>query len=152
MRSRGLSLSNTGYRFGYRDSIFRNELRNNAIITSVVFRLEKGTMAKSLSYAALNDELRRSNNLHPDISDVFKVVQDVRRTELPDLKIMGNAGSSFKNPIIDAAHKLSLEQRYHDLTSNAQPGGFNISAGWLIEKAGGRVSGRVMQGVTNGRL
>ncbi len=131
-RKKWLSLSKDGCRFGYRDSIFKNELRNDAIIVSVVFRLEKGSTAKSLSYAALTDELI----LHPDISDVFEVVQDVRRTKLPDVKALGNAGSFFKNPVIDAAQKLRLEKQYPDLSSNPQGSGFKISAGWLIEKAG----------------
>jgi UDP-N-acetylmuramate dehydrogenase len=135
-RKKWLSLSKADCRFGYRDSIFKNDLRNDAIIVSVAFRLEKGTAAKTLSYAALTEELRRRNLLHPDISDVFEVVQDVRRTKLPDLKVMGNAGSFFKNPVIDAAHKLSLEERYPDLSSNPQGSDFKIPAGWLIEKAG----------------
>lgn len=133
---RWLSLSKADCSFGYRDSIFKNELRNDAIIVSVVFRLDKGTAAKSLSYAALTDELSRRNILHPDIRDVFEAVQDVRRTKLPDLKVMGNAGSFFKNPVIDSGHKLRLEQQYPDLSSNAQGGGYKIPAGWLIEKAG----------------
>lgn len=131
-----LTLSNADCQFGYRESVFKNELRNKAIIVSVVFRLTKGTRALALSYAALTEELVRRNILNPDISDVFEVVQEVRRTRLPDQTVMGNAGSFFKNPVIDAGHKLRLEQQYPDLKSNRHGSGFKIPAGWLIEKAG----------------
>ncbi|MCU0377774.1 MAG: UDP-N-acetylmuramate dehydrogenase [Bacteroidales bacterium] len=131
-----LTLSNADCRFGYRDSIFKNELKNKAIIVSAVFRLTKGTVAMSLSYAALTAELKRRNVSHPDIREVFEVVQDVRRTRLPDPATMGNAGSFFKNPVIDSGHKSRLEKEYPDLSFNPHGTGYKIAAGWLIEKAG----------------
>jgi UDP-N-acetylmuramate dehydrogenase len=122
--------------FQYRNSIFKKELKNNAIITSVRYRLSKKKNL-NLNYKDLQKELIQSGIKNPNLQQVFESICKIRKRKLPDPNILGNAGSFFKNPIV------SLEN-FERIKSNdpavigfkAENGCMKLSAGWLIEKAG----------------
>ncbi len=123
-------------KFGYRDSIFKNELKDRIFITSVTIRLNIKPKLKT-DYDALKKEIQKRNIRKLDISLLSEVIRSVRNSKLPDPSKVGNAGSFFKNPVIDEEHFLTLCKKYTDLVffqiDNKQ---YKIPAGWLIEKAG----------------
>jgi UDP-N-acetylmuramate dehydrogenase len=124
-------------RFGYRDSIFKHELRGKAIITSVSLRLEKNDVALHTSYKDIETELAAMNVTKPTIRDVFEAVCTVRRRKLPDPAEIGNAGSFFKNPTITAAEFTALAAKYPEIPHYSQPNSDEkIPAAWLIQQCG----------------
>lgn len=130
-------------RFGYRDSIFKNELKDHYIITSVSLRLSKFPDI-NIRYGAIKEELERRNILTPTIADVSAVVSDIRVSKLPDPSTIGNAGSFFKNPVIDQAGFDTIRKEFPGIVHYPVPGGkIKLAAGWLIEQCGfkGIVSG-----------
>lgn len=120
-------------RFRYRHSIFKDELRGRALITSVRLRLRKADRPV-LDYAALRQRLDGA----ADAAAVFKAVCALRRERLPDPRHLPNAGSFFQNPRISAARFASLRRRHPGLPGTQVDGGIKLSAGWLIEQAGYR--------------
>ncbi|TAL92031.1 MAG: UDP-N-acetylmuramate dehydrogenase [Paraburkholderia sp.] len=125
-------------RFGYRDSFFKREGRNRFVITSVTFRLPKA-WAPRAGYADIARELsaRGLGDAAPDAQAIFDAVVAVRRAKLPDPLELGNAGSFFKNPVIDRARFDALQQREPDVVSYRQPdGSVKLAAGWLIDRCG----------------
>jgi UDP-N-acetylmuramate dehydrogenase len=129
-------LSNMECHFGYRNSIFKKELKDKVIIVSVTFKLSKHPTLK-LEYGALRDELKKMGIENPGIRDVAKAVTNIRRSKLPDPKEIGNAGSFFKNPSVTENEYLKLKSSYSEIPSYSQPDKtFKIPAGWLIEQCG----------------
>lgn len=123
-------------RFGYRESIFKRELKNDFLITRVVLRLKKRAEL-NLNYRAFNDYIKSSGRELNNPADVRKAVLEIRGSKLPDPSHLGNAGSFFKNPEIDGEHLLQLKDKYHDLVYfETGDGKYKIPAGWLIEKSG----------------
>ena len=123
--------------FGYRDSIFKREARDQYMIGWVEYRLTKKNHRLHLSYGAIGEVLEQNQIHAPSIADVAEAVQSIRRSKLPDPKLLGNAGSFFKNPVIPALEAAELSAQYPDLpVYEASPGWKKIPAGWLIEKAG----------------
>lgn len=117
-------------RFSYRDSIFKHQLKNNFIITRVVFRLSK-KFTPNLSYGPLQTlgEL--------DAKALIAAVCEIRRSKLPDPAITPNAGSFFKNPIVSNNKASELRQSFPKLPQYPQADGqVKLAAGWLIEQAG----------------
>ena len=94
--------SNNDCNFGYRNSVFKNELKGKYIITSVVFKLTKEKHKLNYSYGAIQSELEKRNIDKPTIKDISDVVIDIRNTKLPNPKEIGNSGSFFKNPVISS--------------------------------------------------
>ncbi len=121
-------------RFGYRDSIFKHELRGKTVITSVTFKLTLNPVP-DISYKDVSERLSHIQN--PNIGDVRKAIMDIRREKLPDPAITGNAGSFFKNPVIpeSVAKRLSDENPSLKLFP-ASPSFSKIPAAWLIEQCG----------------
>ncbi|WP_432710590.1 UDP-N-acetylmuramate dehydrogenase [Pedobacter sp.] len=122
--------------FGYRDSIFKNELKGAYIITSVSFRLNKHAKINS-QYGAIQAELQHRGITRPTIAAISQVVSDIRVSKLPDPATIGNAGSFFKNPIVPAAQLHDIASRYPGVIY--YPVGkthFKLAAGWLIESCG----------------
>ena len=121
--------------FAYRDSIFKNELKNKWIITAVVFELSK-IKQFNMEYAALKGELdKRYPN--PTLQQLIALINEIRDAKLPDIKKIGSAGSFFKNPIIPKKHYESLKQNYSNLTGyETEPGFVKLAAGQLIDMAG----------------
>lgn len=130
------TLSNEACRFGYRDSIFKQELKNRVFITSVCFRLLKKSTVNT-SYGAIEEELRQAGISEPGPADVAAAVIRIRSSKLPDPKEIGNAGSFFKNPVISLQQYLDLKKEYHDMPSyTVDESHVKIPAGWLIERCG----------------
>ncbi len=123
-------------KFGYRESIFKSERKGRYIILNVTFRLSKSPILKT-SYGAIRDELNKMNVKTPSIRDISKAVIAIRRSKLPDPKDIGNAGSFFKNPVVDQALFLSLSKKYPDLPAYPhEDQSVKLAAGWLIEQCG----------------
>jgi len=123
--------------FGYRESVFKHEVKDQFIITSVVFKLTKRNHRINTSYGDITKELEKHNIITPTLKDVSNAVIAIRQSKLPDPKELGNSGSFFKNPIIpktdfEKIHALHPEMP-HYIVSETE---VKVPAGWLIEKAG----------------
>ncbi|WP_313111330.1 UDP-N-acetylmuramate dehydrogenase [Aequorivita sediminis] len=129
--------SNEECKFGYRNSIFKNEAKGKYIITSVTFKLTKKDHKLSISYGDIQKVLAEKNILNPGIKDVADAVIAIRQSKLPDPKLLGNSGSFFKNPIIDNDTFEEFRKKYPEAPFyKVSPTEFKIPAGWLIEKSG----------------
>ena len=121
-------------RFGYRDSIFKNELKGKYLITKVFFRLSVRPVY-NLDYGTLKEETKKLGEL--SLCNVRQAVINVRTSKLPDPAIIGNAGSFFKNPVISPSDADKLKQKYPGVPSYIEPSGdIKLPAGWLIERCG----------------
>jgi UDP-N-acetylmuramate dehydrogenase len=122
--------------FSYRSSMFREELKNEFIITSVKLKLLKNSKPNT-SYKTLREYLTVKKVLNPTIKDISKAVAGIRRSRLPDPVKIGNAGSFFKNPVLSDEVFRKLKFEYPDIVSfTSDAGQVKISAGWLLEKCG----------------
>jgi len=130
-----ITLDNQACGFGYRDSIFKRELKNRAVICSVVFRLSK-TPELKLDYGDIRKELAARNLADPSVRDISGIIAGIRQSKLPDPEKTGNAGSFFKNPVIGESEFQILSSSYPHLKFFRQGDYYKISAGWLIEQAG----------------
>ncbi|MFM0010739.1 MULTISPECIES: UDP-N-acetylmuramate dehydrogenase [Paraburkholderia] len=131
-------------RFGYRDSFFKREGRDRFVITSVTFRLPKSWQPRA-GYADLARELAASGHADtpPSAQAIFDAVVAVRRAKLPDPLQLGNAGSFFKNPVVEATQFEALKVKEPEVVSYLQPDGrVKLAAGWLIDRCGWK--GRAM--------
>lgn len=129
-----LTLSKEECHFGYRESIFKHDLRGKAIITSVEFTLHKEARP-NLGYGDLQREVEARGGA--TLANIRDAVCAIRRSKLPDTAEIGNAGSFFKNPIVDVATAEELLSRYENMpTYPAADGCRKIAAGWLIDQAG----------------
>ena len=124
-------------RFGYRESIFKKELKNKYIITKVALKLTKPPHKLNTNYGDIQKELERLNISVPTIKDVSDTVIKIRRSKLPDPKEIGNSGSFFKNPIINKSDFEQLYLKYPTIAHyKVDDNSVKIAAGWLIEHAG----------------
>lgn len=120
--------------FAYRDSIFKKQGRNQWIITAVYFNLSKKPQIKT-SYGVIQNELQKKNILQPTIKDLSDLVINIRRSKLPDPKLIGNAGSFFKNPIIKEEQFFHLKSSYPEIVAYPEALGFvKLAAGWLVDQ------------------
>lgn len=123
--------------FGYRDSIFKRDLKGKVIVTSVTLKLKKPPHKINRTYYALDQYLEERAISAPGIKDVFEAVIAIRSSKLPDPSLIGNAGSFFKNPVIDEEEFNRLRKSYPGVPSfEAGNGKIKVPAGWLIEQAG----------------
>ena len=125
--------SNAECQYGYRDSIFKNSLRGQYIITHVVYRLNKHFKPK-LNYGNLSSEV----GANPTPMSVREAVIRIRQQKLPEVSELGSAGSFFKNPVIshEAYETLTRQIRDDRVPHYEQEGGVKIPAAWLIEQCG----------------
>ncbi len=123
--------------FAYRDSVFKRELRDKVVITGVEFSLSLNSKINT-EYAALRRELGDLSN--PTPVQVRDAVVAIRRRKLPDPKLMPNAGSFFKNPIVSKRHMQTISEHFSNVVYYPTPSSeeFKIAAGWLVEQAGWR--------------
>ncbi|MDP4267599.1 MAG: UDP-N-acetylmuramate dehydrogenase [Bacteroidota bacterium] len=130
-------LSNKECMFGYRDSIFKRELKDKFIITSVYFTLSK-IFKPNICYSALKNELAQSEIDNPEINLIRDAVIRVRKSKLPDPNELGNAGSFFKNPMVSREKYEILKKEYPDIKGfdNASSNEVKLAAAWLIETCG----------------
>jgi UDP-N-acetylmuramate dehydrogenase len=123
-------------RFSYRSSIFKEELKNEFVITSVRLKLSINPKPNA-NYKALSDFLSKKGITNPSIKDISNSVAEIRRSKLPDPVKVGNAGSFFKNPVVNEDLFKKIKSEYPDVASfPSESGKIKISAGWLIEKSG----------------
>lgn len=131
-----ITLQNADCQFGYRESIFKHALKEQVLITSVVFRLNKQHVLNT-SYGAIRDQLNIHGVAQPTIKDVSEAVIAIRQSKLPDPAVVGNAGSFFKNPTIAASQFLELQAAEKDIPSYpVSDTSVKVPAGWLIERCG----------------
>jgi UDP-N-acetylmuramate dehydrogenase len=126
--------SNSDCRFGYRDSIFKGELKGKYFVSAVFFRLYKKYTLKT-GYGALTEEVDRKGGA--TLNNVRQAVIDIRRSKLPDPVVIGNAGSFFKNPVVSAETASFLKMEFPGMpVFPDSSGGIKLAAGWLIELCG----------------
>lgn len=123
--------------FGYRNSIFKNELKGKYIITKVTFRLTTKDHVLNTSYGAIENALKEKNITSPTIKDISEAVIAIRKSKLPDPKEIGNSGSFFKNPVITSENFAELQKLHPDIPFyQVDKNNTKIPAGWLIEQSG----------------
>ena len=124
-------------KFGYRSSIFKAEKRNKYVIINVTFELKNTNHILNTSYGGIKKQLDKNHIKLPTIKDVSDTVIYIRKSKLPDPKKLGNAGSFFKNPVINNKEFDHILKQFpnipHYVVSDDK---IKIPAGWLIEKAG----------------
>ncbi|MGD8780983.1 MAG: UDP-N-acetylmuramate dehydrogenase [Ignavibacteria bacterium] len=122
--------------FGYRKSIFKSTLKNEFIITGVVLKLSKYPKI-NIEYSSLKNAAQKLNQEKITIKEVSELIKEIRRSKLPDTKVMGNAGSFFKNPEVEEELKNKIAKDFVDMISfKTESNKYKIPAGWLIEKCG----------------
>ncbi len=126
--------------FAYRDSIFKNALQDNAVISSVTLKLLKKECL-NLGYPGLSEELQATNDsisARPNAGDLRDAIVRIRQRKLPDPTRLPNAGSFFKNPLVNHATLARLQAQfpslvYYPLAGKEQ---IKLAAAWLIDQAG----------------
>ena len=132
--------------FGYRESVFKRGLKGQFVITSVTFDLLIEPELR-LDYGAIRTELEQGGVTDPTPRDVSDAVIRIRSSKLPDPAVIGNAGSFFKNPVVDAAVADALKAEHPNIPHYPAPGGVKLAAGWLIDQAGWKGHDRGTHGV-----
>ncbi|WP_299438169.1 UDP-N-acetylmuramate dehydrogenase [uncultured Aquimarina sp.] len=123
--------------FGYRNSIFKNELKGKYIITKVTFRLTTKEHILNTSYGAIENALKEKNTTHPTIKDVSESVIAIRKSKLPDPAEIGNSGSFFKNPVVTLQAFEQIQKSYTNIPYyKVDEKSIKVPAGWLIEQCG----------------
>ena len=123
--------------FGYRESIFKHQLKEKIFISSVTLSLTKKNHIINTNYGAIKETLKEMNIIEPTLKSISDVVIHIRKSKLPDPTQLGNAGSFFKNPIISLSHYQSLQKEYAAIPGyHSVNQGVKVPAGWLIEQCG----------------
>ncbi|MFA6977874.1 MAG: UDP-N-acetylmuramate dehydrogenase [Ignavibacteriaceae bacterium] len=126
----------SGCNFDYRSSIFKHELKNKFLITSVVFRLKKSHQLNT-HYGSIEQELKNTGKKNPTLADIRNIVIKIRQEKLPDPRELGNCGSFFKNPEIEKDIYEKLKELFPSLKGfPVSENTVKIPAGWLIEQSG----------------
>ncbi|NVO03900.1 MAG: UDP-N-acetylmuramate dehydrogenase [Bacteroidetes bacterium] len=128
------TFKNSECNFGYRNSIFKQELKNQYIIEAVSFKLRKKPILNR-TYQALEREIQILGIENPTIKDLSEIICKIRREKLPDPEEIGNAGSFFKNPTINSENFKKLISEFPNIAYFKQSdGSFKLAAAWLIEQ------------------
>ena len=128
------TLSNADCKFGYRDSVFKHELKDKYLVDSVVYRLTKKPQFVT-HYGSLSGEIEKLGG--PSLRTIRQAIINIRNSKLPDPKVLGNVGSFFKNPTVDAVVAEKLLAKFPDMvTYPAGEGRIKIAAGWMIDRCG----------------
>lgn len=137
-----LKFSNSDCKFGYRESIFKHELKNQCVITSVTYKLRKAPRFH-VDYGDIKNTLAEMNVHELSLKAVSDAVIKIRSSKLPDPNVLGNAGSFFKNPVVTKEKAEELLAKNPVMPNYSQTDGVKIPAGWLIEQCGwkGKVVG-----------
>lgn len=130
-------LKNEHCKFGYRDSVFKSgKHKDVSIITSVTYKLNKKPTLHT-EYGAIQQQLEKMGVENPSIKSISDAVIAIRSSKLPNPKLLGNAGSFFKNPVISQEQYAILKSNYPSIAAyNTNAEQVKIAAGWLIEHAG----------------
>tara|TARA_B110000971_G_C19991562_1_gene492214 strand:+ start:123 stop:1139 length:1017 start_codon:yes stop_codon:yes gene_type:complete len=123
-------------KFAYRESIFKNEKKNQYIILNITLELNKNPKL-SVNYGEIKNDLKNKNIHLPTIKDVSEAIISIRKRKLPDPKKIGNSGSFFKNPVVNFNKLKKLKEKHPNIVNYPiNKNEFKIAAGWMIEKAG----------------
>ena len=122
--------------FGYRESIFKREGKGKYVILEVTFKLSRKNHLIKTDYGAIKTELENLRIQNPTIQEVSKAVINIRQSKLPDPKILGNAGSFFKNPTIPLSQFEGLKEKFENIQGYPNGEFVKVPAGWLIEQCG----------------
>ncbi len=130
--------------FGYRESVFKRELKGQFVVTYVGLKLRRAPTSFRTDYGDIRRTLTEMNVPDDALTarHVSAAVQQIRRSKLPDPAVIGNAGSFFKNPEISVEQYEALKARFADVPGYATSGRVKVPAGWLIEQAGWKGHGR----------
>ena len=130
------TFSNTACKFDYRNSVFKNEEKDKHLICNVTFRLNKIHKLRS-SYENIAAELEKLGVSDPAMADIRQAILNIRAEKIPSPDIYGNAGSFFKNPVVDKDVADVIKESYPTLvTYDVSEFAVKIPAGWLIEQCG----------------
>lgn len=121
--------------FGYRESVFKRELKGRFVITSIVLELQKHPKVNT-SYRALSDALMEKGIAKPTIKEVSDTVIEIRQSKLPDPSKIGNTGSFFKNPVITGKAFEALQKKYPQIPHYPAGEEVKVPAAWLIDECG----------------
>lgn len=121
--------------FGYRNSIFKNSHKDNYFISAIILKLSKEPKINT-EYKVLKEYLTQNNLEIKTSKDVANAVEAIRRSKLPDPKILGNAGSFFKNVVVSSQKKEELLKNYPNMPHFPDEAGEKIPTAWLIEQCG----------------
>lgn len=131
-----LTFTNSDCRFGYRDSVFKQELKGQVAILNVTFRLKKHPVFHT-SYGAITQELERMGVQQLSIQAISEAVIRIRQSKLPDPQFIGNAGSFFKNPEVSTQDFNNLREQFPAIVGYPVMGDrVKLAAGWMIEQCG----------------
>ena len=119
--------------FGYRDSIFKRDLKGKAIVLAVTFRLSLHPRF-NLGYGDLQRETETLGGA--SLENVRRAVMAIRAAKLPDPKVLGNSGSFFKNPVVPAEQAEALKEKYPEMPQYPAANGVKLAAGWMIDRVG----------------
>ena len=123
--------------FGYRESVFKNELRGKYVILSVTYCLTRKNHKLETGYGAIRSELAKRGIERPGIRDISEVVVAIRQSKLPDPAELGNSGSFFKNPVIPRSSLSELQKKNPDIPFyDIDETSVKVPAGWLVEQTG----------------
>ncbi len=123
-------------KFGYRESVFKNILKNQYIITSVTLKLTKNHETNT-TYGAIEAQLNERQVTRPTIKHISDAVIAIRQSKLPDPELIGNAGSFFKNPVVTSTEFEKLKAKFPEISHYVlDSGNVKLAAGWLIDNAG----------------
>ncbi len=132
-----VTFSKKDCKFGYRESIFKQEAKDQYIILSVTFKLTTQNHNINIAYGDIQKQLHDKGINNPSLKDVSNAVIAIRQSKLPDPKELGNSGSFFKNPVISRSHFEQVQKHFPDIKHfDVSPTEVKVPAGWLIEKAG----------------
>ena len=148
--NRMIVFDKTDCSFGYRESVFKNKHKGRFIITSVTYKLSKKPVFNT-SYGAIEAELEKMKVSGLSIQAIAQAVINIRSSKLPDPKIIGNAGSFFKNPEIKNDQFVKLKNDFPNIVGyKLDHGNVKLAAGWLIEQCGPENNGASWKGYRKG--
>lgn len=131
-----VKFNNSDCEFGYRESVFKNKMKNQYIILNITLELKKNPVL-NINYGDVKAILESQNINNPSIKEVSNTIISIRQSKLPDPKIIGNSGSFFKNPIVSLNQLEFIKKKYPNVVNyEINENEFKIAAGWMIERAG----------------
>ena len=131
-----VKFNNSDCEFGYRESVFKNKMKNQYIILNITLELKKNPVL-NINYGDVKAILESQNIKNPAIKEVSNAIISIRQSKLPDPKKIGNSGSFFKNPIVSLNQLELIKKKYPNIVNyEINENEFKIAAGWLIERAG----------------